>query len=967
MSTSVSKRRLRSGKRGRRNADAGTSITLLCVLAPVVAGLVALRAAAQTPAKPTPVDGPGSTYSQATRSPVPNSPALPYGLALMSRFDLLPTLRDTKCVMDSSYEHNGGNGDADHFLRKEGNKAILSDIRGPGCIYRFWSANAAGHLRIFFDGETTPTIDCPMQDLFLGKVAPFVAPLAAHKSGGWFSFFPMPFQKSCRIEVTDPGAMYYHVQYQLYPEGTPIKTFTKTLSAEDKQNLDKVVKQWNHLGDDPKERLPNVSKNRGKFSLQPGAVKAFSTIDGAGEITALRMKVTPASRLSLRQTVLRVYWDDAKKPGIEAPVGDFFGIGFGDRRYKALPAAMKDDGYVCYWPMPFGKHARFELANLGTEPLQEVAWSIDYNKLKTPRPNVGYFHAQWHRQTTATGEHYHILEATGRGLYVGEHTDMQGDHGIGFLEGDEKLYADHEVFPAIYGTGTEDFYTGGWYFDEGPFNWAYHGCTVKSDDFSRISAYRYQIQDCVPFQQSLKVDIEHGGVNDYPGADYASVAFWYLDAPSHDWSPIDPKQLTPTYLKANGILEAEALSWTGGTTRILPDALSPNEASGGRLTAITGAGGAFKFTAPADDYYRLSLSSLGQIDSPSEVKVRIDQMPTDAGRLSAPKPDGDGHSDTSALVKLSKGEHTATIDVPAGKTLYLDYIKLEPSKKERGVVEAESLAGRADTGGKETVTVAPANVAFSGYSALRWNPKSTTSYLKLPVTVDKEGDFTLELGVGRLPNSARIAAQIDTMEPLATVETVDKATDGRKNVRLGDNLHLTAGSHVLTLLYKGEDPAATSPTLLLDYVRLMKSRYPFSFEAEGLRVLDHKDGDAQTQEMAAFGHDWSGDAQFWLTGSKAGAEATLELPVQTAGKFTLVVYYTTAIDYGIVQTLIDGQPVGDPTDCFSQGVKARGRVVLGAVDLTAGPHRITFRAVDKNAAGTGYKIGVDAIGLEPIK
>ncbi|MCW3101193.1 MAG: hypothetical protein JWL77_6811 [Chthonomonadaceae bacterium] len=63
----------------------------------------------------------------------------------MARPDLLPTLRDTKCVMDSSYEHSGGNGDADHYLRKEGNKAILSDIRGPGCIYRFWSANAAGH------------------------------------------------------------------------------------------------------------------------------------------------------------------------------------------------------------------------------------------------------------------------------------------------------------------------------------------------------------------------------------------------------------------------------------------------------------------------------------------------------------------------------------------------------------------------------------------------------------------------------------------------------------------------------------------------------------------------------------------------------------------------------------------------------------------------------------------------------
>src|ERR1700678_1908549 len=84
----------------------GGLVVLLC------AGLLAIGVRAQTPAKPVPpapIDGPGSTYSQPPRAEVPHSPTLPYGLALMARFDLLPTLRDTKCVMDSSYEHSGGN------------------------------------------------------------------------------------------------------------------------------------------------------------------------------------------------------------------------------------------------------------------------------------------------------------------------------------------------------------------------------------------------------------------------------------------------------------------------------------------------------------------------------------------------------------------------------------------------------------------------------------------------------------------------------------------------------------------------------------------------------------------------------------------------------------------------------------------------------------------------------------------
>ena len=82
------------------------------------------------------IEGPGSTLSQAPRPAVPHSPKLPYGLQLMAKFGLLPTLRDTRCVQDSSYDRTGGNGDCGHFFRMEGDRAVLADIRGPGCIYR---------------------------------------------------------------------------------------------------------------------------------------------------------------------------------------------------------------------------------------------------------------------------------------------------------------------------------------------------------------------------------------------------------------------------------------------------------------------------------------------------------------------------------------------------------------------------------------------------------------------------------------------------------------------------------------------------------------------------------------------------------------------------------------------------------------------------------------------------------------
>ncbi len=940
-------------------------LALICLFALTITTALAQQAA--------PINGPGSTLSQSARPKVPRSPKLPYGLQLMARFDLLPMLRDTRCVQDSSYDRSGGNGDAGHFLRMEGNTAVLCDIRGPGCIYRFWSANASGQLRIYFDGEAAPRIDCPMQDLFLGKVAPFVSPLVGHKSGGWYSFFPMPFQKGCRIEVTDPGGMYYQVQYQLFPDGTPVRTFTRGLTPEDQRALETVQDQWAHLGSDPWPSSELTTEANGRVTLAAGETKTLATLNGPAEISAFRVKVTPADRYTLRQTVLRVYWDGAQKPGVEAPLGDFFGVGFGDQRFAALPCAMTDDGYVCFWPMPFARSARFELANAGQTALSEVIWSLAYRPLKKPLADAGYFHAQWHRQTTVAGEPFHILQVSGRGHYVGEHTDMQGDRGIGFLEGDEQIYVDGEAFPSIHGTGTEDFYTGGWYFDEGPFSLAYHGCTVKSDEMSRVAAYRYQIQDCVPFQKEIRVDIEHGGKNDYPGADYACVAYWYQTTPDHDWSPINVAQLTPARMKIADALEAEDLTWTEGQAQVREDRPLPEEASNGKFAALNGGLHTFRFDVQEDDVYTIGLyqpvaPGTGRLSS----RWWLDGDKLDEALLppaEEPLRKGERYSEHTTR-RLLPGAHTLTIDVPAGATVDLDYLRLEPSRKEKGVLEAERLVEKADAGGQGAVRREDATYNFSGGSALIWKPQAAGGTLKLPISVPAEADYALELGIMRHPNSPIVAAQVDAGEPLAPVDTyAERLEGGNPSARMwfGRILGLKPGAHTLTLIVKGQNPAVKSPELWLDYIALRKSRYPHSLEAESLKVLEAKDGQATHQEMQGFGPDWSNDDQFWFLGQKPGAEATLELPVQETGKYVLSVYYTTSRDYALVQVLVDGNPVGPPTDTYSAPVLAKGRTELGTVELTAGPHRITFRAVGKNPNSTGYLIGVDAIGLEPVK
>jgi len=62
----------------------------------------------------------------------------------------------------SSWDRNsktvwGANGDAGQYLRVESDgEAVMMDSDGPGVIYRTWSANPMGKLRIYLDGAQAP-------------------------------------------------------------------------------------------------------------------------------------------------------------------------------------------------------------------------------------------------------------------------------------------------------------------------------------------------------------------------------------------------------------------------------------------------------------------------------------------------------------------------------------------------------------------------------------------------------------------------------------------------------------------------------------------------------------------------------------------------------------------------------------------------------------------------------------------
>jgi hypothetical protein len=68
---------------------------------------------------------------------------------------------------------------------------------------------------------------------------------------------------------------------------------------------------------------------------------------------------------------------------------------------------------------------------------------------------------------------------------------------------------------------------------------------------------------------------------------------------------------------------------------------------------------------------------------------------------------------------------------------------------------------------------------------------------------------------------------------------------------------------------------------------------------------------------------------------------------------------TTAADYGIGGFAVDGQSVGGVFDLYSGAVALHLNDTIGQPVLTAGYHTLTMTVTDKNAASTGYQMGLD--------
>lgn len=486
---------------------------------------------------------------QGPGGPPPSESEPPAGLVgelrQLWRLDLLPAYRPGSVVAQiSSYDTTGGNDDGFSgqysFLRREEGNLVLADLQGPGVVNRIWTPTPTESLVAFyFDGEETPRLRLPFKDLFSGRMEPFVEPLVGNEIGGFYCYLPIPYARSLKIVYEGDDIRFHQIQYRRYPPGTRVESFHVPLTDPEVLELGLARDRWHRPGARPwrEEEAGALEVAEHRFELRPGQATELFRLEGGGRILGLELERDSGPGPWGRNVVLEGTWDGAANPGIRSPVEDFFGYAFGSPSARSLLLGSVGGRDYVYLPMPVLGSAVLSLrASPGLAHPVTGTVRVFYSLLPRDPETEGELFAVWRREAPPpAGEPYLLLDATGRGHHVGTLLLAQGmEPGMTvFFEGDDVAIVDGQM--RVHGTGSEDYFNGGWYalldrWDRG-ISLPIHGSLDYTLPLARTGGYRFYLSDKVSFQESYRLTIEHGPEGNQVPVDYASVAFYYGDTP----------------------------------------------------------------------------------------------------------------------------------------------------------------------------------------------------------------------------------------------------------------------------------------------------------------------------------------------------------------------------------------------------------------------------------------------------
>jgi len=492
---------------------------------------------------------------------------------------LLPQYRYGIHEQESSYDRTGGNDDGFagtySFIRKEAeDRLVLADYEGPGVINRIWTPTPTNDIIEFYiDGEETPRIRVPFIDLFSGKIFPFLNPICGNEVGGYYCYIPIQFAKSCKIVFCGKKIEFHQIQYRPYPQDAKVDSFTMNWDTAQREALNKAVEFWNRQVN-PLTCLDktNVLTETKQFFIAPGETIPFFTSNEGGRVTGFELDFGTALEGTYKDLILKAQWDDDTTPAIYSPAADYFGYAYGKPAMRSILLGSHQGVNYSYLPMPYQKKADmslvYEKRNDVNQSKIEVKAKVYYTKQVQNPEKEGRLYTTWRREINPKeGMPYLLADIKDKGHYVGIiHIAQALQPGMTlFFEGDDVTHIDGKM--RMHGTGSEDYYNGGWYalldrWDRG-VSLPIHGSLDYSLPMARTGAYRLFLTDKISFEKDLNVTIEHGPEGNKFPVDYTSVAFHYGSKPATS-SEIPTQELRTVYYPDKHIFYPQLMNLSVG-------------------------------------------------------------------------------------------------------------------------------------------------------------------------------------------------------------------------------------------------------------------------------------------------------------------------------------------------------------------------------------------------------------------
>src|SRR5690606_2110930 len=327
-----------------------------------------------------------------------------------------------------------------------------------------------------------------------------------------------------------------------------VKSFSAKMVEDNRDLFNRINKVWSKEVTPLESYGSNLRRQAVNLVLKPGSTETLFSKANGGRIAGIVLNADGALVSAYRKVMFTAQWDGDTSNAIELPLHDYFGFAFGKPSMRSMLLGADSRTMYSYLPMPFDASCRLTLRYDKTSADDPdaivVSGTIYYTDGKRDKNREGKLYVQSRRHyNIPDGIPHLVADVTGRGHFVGTIVFAQGleaGHTM-FWEGDDVAHIDDEM--RIHGTGSEDYFNGGWYAVMDRWNGALslpiHGSLAYDLASSRTGGYRFYLSDKLNFEKSLRLTIEHQPEPERNvKTDYTSLGFFYAEGPRFENTPL---------------------------------------------------------------------------------------------------------------------------------------------------------------------------------------------------------------------------------------------------------------------------------------------------------------------------------------------------------------------------------------------------------------------------------------------